>query len=218
MKHQLRSSFSTQGRRMAGARALWTANGMKNEQMGKPIIAIVNSFTQFVPGHVHLHEIGQFVKEEIEKQGCFAAEFNTIAIDDGIAMGHDGMMLPSSSLRLKLSKMNMMGLGSRMMRFLMNKDRFIDRSDRRRGRYNQHRSNLPFGCRSRHRCRAAHPHLLRPAQPACGQGIHGVGIPRTMDLAGRSHRQTERLRFPHGSYGAYRQLHTYRQSCLDRRT
>lgn len=62
------------------------------------------------------------------------------------------------------------------------------------------------------------PHLLRPAQPACGQGIHGVGIPRTMDLAGRSHRQTERLRFPHGSYGAYRQLHTYRQSCLDRRT
>ena len=63
MKHQLRSSFSTQGRRMAGARALWTANGMKNEQMGKPIIAIVNSFTQFVPGHVHLHEIGQFVKE-----------------------------------------------------------------------------------------------------------------------------------------------------------
>ena len=82
MKHQLRSSFSTQGRRMAGARALWTANGMKKEQMGKPIIAIVNSFTQFVPGHVHLHEIGQFVKEEIEKLGCFAAEFNTIAIDD----------------------------------------------------------------------------------------------------------------------------------------
>ena len=92
MKHQLRSSFSTQGRRMAGARALWTANGMKKEQMGKPIIAIVNSFTQFVPGHVHLHEIGQFVKKEIEKQGCFAAEFNTIAIDDGIAMGHDGML------------------------------------------------------------------------------------------------------------------------------
>ena len=86
MKHQLRSSFSTQGRRMAGARALWVANGMKKEQMGKPIIAIVNSFTQFVPGHVHLHEIGQFVKAEIEKQGCFAAEFNTIAIDDGIAM------------------------------------------------------------------------------------------------------------------------------------
>ena len=67
MKHQLRSSFSTQGRRMAGARALWTANGMKKEQMGKPIIAIVNSFTQFVPGHVHLHEIGQFVKKEDRK-------------------------------------------------------------------------------------------------------------------------------------------------------
>ena len=100
MKHQLRSSFSTQGRRMAGARALWTANGMKKEQMGKPIIAIVNSFTQFVPGHVHLHEIGQFVKKEIEKQGCFAAEFNTIAIDDGIAMGHDGMLysLPSRDI------------------------------------------------------------------------------------------------------------------------
>ena len=77
---------------MAGARALWAANGMKKNQMGKPIIAIVNSFTQFVPGHVHLHEIGQLVKAEIEKLGCFAAEFNTIAIDDGIAMGHDGML------------------------------------------------------------------------------------------------------------------------------
>ena len=83
MKHRLRSSFSTEGRRMAGARALWVANGMKREQMGKPVIAIVNSFTQFVPGHVHLHEAGQLVKKEIEKLGCFAAEFNTIAIDDG---------------------------------------------------------------------------------------------------------------------------------------
>ena len=100
MKKQLRSSFSTQGRRMAGARALWVANGMKKNQMGKPIIAIVNSFTQFVPGHVHLHEIGQLVKAEIEKLGCFAAEFNTIAIDDGIAMGHDGMLysLPSRDI------------------------------------------------------------------------------------------------------------------------
>ncbi len=100
MKHQLRSSFSTQGRRMAGARALWVANGMKREQMGKPIIAIANSFTQFVPGHVHLHEAGQIVKQEIEKLGCFAAEFNTIAIDDGIAMGHDGMLysLPSRDI------------------------------------------------------------------------------------------------------------------------
>lgn len=85
---------------MAGARALWVANGMKREQMGKPIIAIVNSFTQFVPGHTHLHEVGQMVKEEIEMLGCFAAEFNTIAIDDGIAMGHDGMLysLPSRDL------------------------------------------------------------------------------------------------------------------------
>ncbi|MDR3118230.1 MAG: dihydroxy-acid dehydratase [Mediterranea sp.] len=100
MKKQLRSSFSTQGRRMAGARALWVANGMKKEQMGQPLIAIVNSFTQFVPGHVHLHEIGQLVKAEIEKLGCFAAEFNTIAIDDGIAMGHDGMLysLPSRDI------------------------------------------------------------------------------------------------------------------------
>ncbi len=100
MKNQLRSSFSTQGRRMAGARALWVANGMKKEMMGKPIIAIVNSFTQFVPGHTHLHEIGQQVKVEIEKLGCFAAEFNTIAIDDGIAMGHDGMLysLPSRDI------------------------------------------------------------------------------------------------------------------------
>ena len=82
---------------MAGARALWVATGMKREQMGKPIIAIVNSFTQFVPGHTHLHEIGQIVREEIERMGCYAAEFNTIAVDDGIAMGHSGMLysLPS---------------------------------------------------------------------------------------------------------------------------
>ena len=100
MKNQLRSAFSTQGRRMAGARALWMANGMKREMIGKPIIAIVNSFTQFVPGHTHLHEIGQQVKAEIENLGCFAAEFNTIAIDDGIAMGHDGMLysLPSRDI------------------------------------------------------------------------------------------------------------------------
>ena len=85
---------------MAGARALWVATGMKREQFGKPIIAVVNSFTQFVPGHTHLHEIGQIVKAEIEAQGCFAAEFNTIAIDDGIAMGHDGMLysLPSRDI------------------------------------------------------------------------------------------------------------------------
>ncbi|MBR0333968.1 MAG: dihydroxy-acid dehydratase [Bacteroidales bacterium] len=100
MKIPLRSDDCTQGRRMAGARALWAANGMKKEQMGKPIIAVVNSFTQFVPGHVHLHEIGQIVKAEIERMGCFAAEFNTIAIDDGIAMGHDGMLysLPSRDI------------------------------------------------------------------------------------------------------------------------
>lgn len=100
MKNPLRSSSSTEGRRMAGARALWRANGMKEEQFGKPVIAIVNSFTQFVPGHVHLHEVGQLVKAEIEKSGCFAAEFNTIAIDDGIAMGHDGMLysLPSRDI------------------------------------------------------------------------------------------------------------------------
>ena len=85
---------------MAGARALWVATGMKQEQFGKPIIAIVNSFTQFVPGHTHLHEIGQIVKAEIESMGCYAAEFNTIAIDDGIAMGHDGMLysLPSRDI------------------------------------------------------------------------------------------------------------------------
>lgn len=100
MTHSLRSAISTQGRRMAGARSLWKANGMQESQMGKPIIAIVNSFTQFVPGHVHLHQIGQTLKAEIEKLGCFAAEFNTIAIDDGIAMGHDGMLysLPSRDL------------------------------------------------------------------------------------------------------------------------
>ena len=100
MKHAFRSATSTEGRRMSGARALWIANGMKREMMGKPIIAIANSFTQFVPGHTHLHEIGQIVKREIEALGCYAAEFNTIAIDDGIAMGHDGMLysLPSRDI------------------------------------------------------------------------------------------------------------------------
>ncbi|MCD6345973.1 MAG: dihydroxy-acid dehydratase [Bacteroidales bacterium] len=97
---ELRSQTSTGGRRMAGARSLWRANGMREEHFGKPVIAVVNSFTQFVPGHTHLHDVGQLVKAEIEKQGCFAAEFNTIAIDDGIAMGHDGMLysLPSRDL------------------------------------------------------------------------------------------------------------------------
>lgn len=88
------------GRRMAGARSLWRANGMKEDQIGKPVIAIANSFTQFVPGHAHLHHIGQEVKQVIESMGYFAAEFNTIAIDDGIAMGHDGMLysLPSRDM------------------------------------------------------------------------------------------------------------------------
>jgi len=100
MQKGLRSNQSTQGRKMAGARSLWRANGMKENQFGKPIIAIVNSFTQFVPGHAHLHEIGQMVKRLVEAEGCFAAEFNTIAIDDGIAMGHSGMLysLPSRDL------------------------------------------------------------------------------------------------------------------------
>lgn len=96
----LRSNTTTQGRKMAGARSLWRANGMKEEHFGKPIIGIVNSFTQFVPGHVHLHTIGQRIKKLIEERGYFAAEFNTIAIDDGIAMGHSGMLysLPSREL------------------------------------------------------------------------------------------------------------------------
>lgn len=100
MKNKLRSSVTTDGRNMAGARSLWRANGMKKEQFNKPVIAIVNSFTQFVPGHVHLHKTGQLIKNEIEKMGLFAAEFNTIAIDDGIAMGHNGMLysLPSRDL------------------------------------------------------------------------------------------------------------------------
>ncbi len=96
----LRSATTTQGRRMAGARSLWRANGMTEEQFGQPIIGIVNSFTQFVPGHVHLHDIGQQIKKQIAELGCFAAEFNTIAVDDGIAMGHAGMLysLPSREL------------------------------------------------------------------------------------------------------------------------
>ncbi len=100
MKIPLRSNTTTQGRRMAGARSLWRASGMKEEQFGKPIIAIVNSFTQFVPGHTHLHGIGQHLKKIFDEAGCYAAEFNTIAIDDGIAMGHGGMLysLPSRDL------------------------------------------------------------------------------------------------------------------------
>ena len=95
-----RSRTSTHGRNMAGARALWRATGMKDGDFGKPIIAVVNSFTQFVPGHVHLKDIGQLVAAEIEKAGGIAKEFNTIAVDDGIAMGHDGMLysLPSRDL------------------------------------------------------------------------------------------------------------------------
>ena len=100
MKHTLRSAVTTTGRRMAGARSLWRANGMREEQFGRPVVGIANSFTQLVPGHVHLHEIGQYVKQRIEACGCFAAEFNTIAVDDGIAMGHDGMLysLPSREI------------------------------------------------------------------------------------------------------------------------
>ena len=100
MQQRLKSATSTEGRNMAGARALWRANGRTEAQMGKPVIAVVNSFTQMVPGHVHLHELGQRVKRRIEELGCFAAEFNTIAIDDGIAMGHQGMLysLPSREL------------------------------------------------------------------------------------------------------------------------
>ena len=97
---RLRSETSTQGRNMAGARALWRATGMKETDFGKPIIAVVNSFTQFVPGHVHLRDMGRLVAEQIEKAGAVAKEFNTIAVDDGIAMGHGGMLysLPSRDL------------------------------------------------------------------------------------------------------------------------
>ena len=95
-----RSKTTTHGRNMAGARALWRATGMTDEDFGKPIIAVVNSFTQFVPGHVHLKDLGQMVAREIESNGGVAKEFNTIAVDDGIAMGHDGMLysLPSREI------------------------------------------------------------------------------------------------------------------------
>ena len=95
-----RSRTTTHGRNMAGARGLWRATGMKDEDFGKPIIAVANSFTQFVPGHVHLKDLGQLVAREIEKAGGVAKEFNTIAVDDGIAMGHSGMLysLPSREI------------------------------------------------------------------------------------------------------------------------
>lgn len=97
---KLRSATTTHGRNMAGARALWRATGMTDQDFGKPIIAVVNSFTQFVPGHVHLKDLGQLVAREIEAAGGVAKEFNTIAVDDGIAMGHGGMLysLPSREL------------------------------------------------------------------------------------------------------------------------
>ena len=97
---QYRSKTSTHGRNMAGARALWRATGVKDDDFGKPIIAIANSFTQFVPGHVHLKDMGQLVAGAVEAAGGIAKEFNTIAIDDGIAMGHSGMLysLPSRDL------------------------------------------------------------------------------------------------------------------------
>ncbi|OQY39011.1 MAG: dihydroxy-acid dehydratase [Spirochaetaceae bacterium 4572_7] len=100
MKFEYRSSTTKEGRLMAGARSLWRATGMSEEQIDKPVIAIANSFTQFVPGHTHLHQVGQDVKKIIEDNGCFAAEFNTMAICDGIAMGHDGMLysLPSREI------------------------------------------------------------------------------------------------------------------------
>ena len=97
---KLRSATTTQGRNMAGARALWRATGMKDSDFGKPIIAVANSFTQFVPGHVHLKDMGQLVARSIEAAGGVAKEFNTIAVDDGIAMGHSGMLysLPSREI------------------------------------------------------------------------------------------------------------------------
>src|SRR5512142_2128844 len=97
---QYRSATTINGRNMAGARALWRATGVKDEDFGKPIVAIANSFTQFVPGHVHLKDLGQLVAREVEKAGGVAKEFDTIAVDDGIAMGHDGMLysLPSREL------------------------------------------------------------------------------------------------------------------------
>ncbi len=100
MIREPRSKRTMTGRTMAGARSLWRANGMKEEQFGKPVIAVVNSFSQFVPGHVHLQQAGRVIREELEQRGLFAAEFNTIAIDDGIAMGHGGMLysLPSRDL------------------------------------------------------------------------------------------------------------------------
>ncbi len=97
---KLRSTTTFEGRHMAGARALWRATGMTDGDMHKPIIAIANSFTQFVPGHIHLFDIGQRVKTVIDANGGFGVEFNTIAVDDGIAMGHNGMLysLPSREL------------------------------------------------------------------------------------------------------------------------
>jgi len=97
---QLRSAQSTRGRNAAGARALWRATGVKDSDFGKPIIAIANSYTDFVPGHVHLKYVGDIVKKAIEEAGGIAKEFNTIAVDDGIAMGHDGMLysLPSREI------------------------------------------------------------------------------------------------------------------------
>ncbi|MEX0985952.1 MAG: dihydroxy-acid dehydratase [Bacteroidales bacterium] len=114
MKNTYRSHTTTQGRRMAGARSLWRANGMQEDQIGKPVFAIANSFTQFVPGHAHLHHIGQEVKSIIESMGFFAAEFNTIAIDDGIAMGHDGMLYSLPSRDMIADSIEYMAMGHKV--------------------------------------------------------------------------------------------------------
>src|SRR5690606_40574939 len=103
MKKELRSLQTMSGRTMAGARSLWRANGMKEEHFGRPVIAVVNSFSQFVPGHVHLQQAGRVIREELEQRGLFAAEFNTIAIDDGIAMGQDRKSTRLNSSHVKIS-------------------------------------------------------------------------------------------------------------------
>ena len=102
VKPAYRSRTTTHGRNMAGARSLWRATGMTDADFGKPIIAVANSFTQFVPGHVHLKDLGQMVAREIEAAGGVAKEFNTIAIDDGIAMGHGGMQIGRASCRVRV--------------------------------------------------------------------------------------------------------------------
>ncbi len=172
-----RSRTTTHGRNMAGARGLWRATGMKDGDFGKPIIAIANSFTQFVPGHVHLKDLGQLVAREIEASGGVAKEFNTIAVDDGIAMGHDGMLysLPSREVIADA------------VEYMVNAP-----LRRRAGLHLQLRQDHPGHAHGRHA--PEHPHRLRLRRPHGGRQGHRSPATTAQCRSDRRHGRRRRRR------------------------